>query len=217
MESLLFTDKVLTKPQDRLLYAALMLYTDKGFRETTVLDIVECARVSKTTFYNFFKSKEELLAHLFQSLLEEVLVEVNLATQREKQMTDKALAGIKRYLEICMHHRPVAQLLLVSSVGVSPAVEEVRYRAHVQFAEFIYRIVRNELDQTDTASDDQIHIFAQAMVGAINEVVVQKVIRSEKQTDIELLARLLTRIVVGSFNLLINDDIVKGGMRLQKG
>ncbi|UOE75803.1 TetR/AcrR family transcriptional regulator [Parageobacillus thermoglucosidasius] len=199
MEPLLFTNKALTNPQDKILNAALMLYTEKGFRETTVLDIVECARVSKTTFYNFFKSKEELLAHLFQSLLDEVLIKVKLATQQEERMSNKAFVGIKRYLEICMHHRPVAQLLLVSSVGVSPAVEEVRYRAHVRFAEFIYGTVK-----TDAASDERIRIFAQAMVGAINEVVVQKVIRSDMQTDIEELARLLSRIVQGSYKHLIN-------------
>ncbi|WP_375162190.1 TetR family transcriptional regulator [Fictibacillus sp. WQ 8-8] len=34
-----------------MLYAALHLFTSKGFKETSVLEIVETARVSKTTFY----------------------------------------------------------------------------------------------------------------------------------------------------------------------
>lgn len=207
MEFSLLANDAKKKPQVKLLYAALMLFTEKGFRETTVLDIVEHAHVSKTTFYNFFSSKEELLACLFQELLEEVLMKVKTAAQREKEMENKALAGIKCYLQICLHQRPVAQLLLVSSVGVNQAVEEVRHRAHVQFAEFIYGTVRNELEPTDAEFDNDLHIFSQAMVGAINEVVVHKVIGVDKQTDIEPLAELLNRIVVGSYHFLINDAV----------
>lgn len=205
--SFLFATKVEKQPQDKLLDAALILFSEKGYRDTTVLDIVAYARVSKTTFYNFYKTKEELLAHLFETLLEEVLAMIKLAAQRETVITEKAYAGIKRYVEICVREHEVARLLLVSSVGISDAIEELRKQAYDRFALFIFETVRTELGFTDSASDEEIYLFSQAMVGAINQVVIQQVLLSKKQIKIDNVARFLNRIVVGSYMFLLAEQI----------
>ena len=41
--------------------AALRLFADKGFAETTVEDITNAADVGKGTFFNYFPSKEHIL------------------------------------------------------------------------------------------------------------------------------------------------------------
>jgi AcrR family transcriptional regulator len=47
-----------------LLEAALALFREKGYNETTVEEITERADVAKGTFFNYFPSKEELLGDL---------------------------------------------------------------------------------------------------------------------------------------------------------
>lgn len=205
MESLLFGEKLSNHPRYKILYSALHLFTENGYKETSVLDVVARAHVSKTTFYNFFNSKEELLAELFQSLLEEVLQEVRLSAEADRHLADKAFAGIRRYLEICYNRRSVARLLLVTSVGASTAVEEVRQLAHVQFAELIYETLQSELVVTESVSHDELHTAAQAMVGAINEVVIQKIIVPDEKDDVERLSGLLNRIVMGTFSFLVDE------------
>ena len=48
--------------RDRLYRAALKLFADRGFLETTVEDITESADVGKGTFFNYFPTKEHILA-----------------------------------------------------------------------------------------------------------------------------------------------------------
>ena len=48
----------------RLLLAAWEYFRQKGFDETTVEEITEAAQVAKGTFFNYFASKEEVLAAL---------------------------------------------------------------------------------------------------------------------------------------------------------
>ncbi|WP_141201604.1 TetR/AcrR family transcriptional regulator [Paludifilum halophilum] len=189
--------KLPIEARDKMLYAALHLFTSKGFKETSILEIVEQAHVSKTTFYHSFKSKEDLLVALCKQLAEEIISEVETAVQPEKKMAYKAYTGIRRYIEICITRSTVAQLLLVASVGVSQAVEEVRREAHQRFAELIYQTVQAQIP--DSVSDEEIRVVSQAMVGAINEVVVQNLMESDQDVDLDRLARLLNRIVVGSF------------------
>jgi AcrR family transcriptional regulator len=48
--------------RDRLYRAALELFAERGFLETTVEDITESADVGKGTFFNYFPTKEHILA-----------------------------------------------------------------------------------------------------------------------------------------------------------
>ncbi len=47
--------------RERLFLAAMGLFAEKGFAETTVEDITNAADVGKGTFFNYFPSKEHLL------------------------------------------------------------------------------------------------------------------------------------------------------------
>ncbi|HKW64209.1 MAG TPA: TetR/AcrR family transcriptional regulator [Candidatus Acidoferrum sp.] len=47
--------------RERLFRAALSLFAQKGFAETTVEDITEAADVGKGTFFNYFPSKDHIL------------------------------------------------------------------------------------------------------------------------------------------------------------
>src|SRR3981189_1032355 len=47
--------------RERLFLAALDLFAQKGFAETTVEDITEAADVGKGTFFNYFPSKDHIL------------------------------------------------------------------------------------------------------------------------------------------------------------
>ena len=47
--------------RERLFHAALSLFAQKGFAETTVEDITNAADVGKGTFFNYFPSKDHIL------------------------------------------------------------------------------------------------------------------------------------------------------------
>jgi AcrR family transcriptional regulator len=51
-----------TETRERLFRAALRLFAERGYLETTVEDITEAADVGKGTFFNYFRTKEHVLA-----------------------------------------------------------------------------------------------------------------------------------------------------------
>jgi AcrR family transcriptional regulator len=200
VQPLLFTTKMPQHARDKILFAALQLFTSKGFQETSILEVVETARVSKTTFYNFFRNKEDLLVRLFEQLAEEILDEVKRAVREEKQATYKGFAGIRRYLQLCTERDSVARLLLITSAGVSGEVEAVRRKAHARFARLFQQTAQEVMPER--VSEVEIQVVSKAMVGAINEVVIQRVADGSEEMDIDHLAGLLNRIVVSSFTNL---------------
>ncbi len=48
--------------RERLFHAALQLFAERGYQKTTVEDITEAADVGKGTFFNYFPTKEHVLA-----------------------------------------------------------------------------------------------------------------------------------------------------------
>ncbi|TQR09081.1 TetR/AcrR family transcriptional regulator [Psychrobacillus soli] len=57
-----------------ILEAAQKLFIEKGFRSTTVNDIIEEANVSKGTFYNYFSSKNECIIAILENARNETLI-----------------------------------------------------------------------------------------------------------------------------------------------
>lgn len=55
--------------KQRIISASLSLFSRKGFDATSVKKIAEEAKVTKALIYYYFKSKEEILDHLIESML----------------------------------------------------------------------------------------------------------------------------------------------------
>src|SRR5580765_1883067 len=54
-------DRRSSETRDRIFKAALQLFAQKGFNNTTVEEITIAADVAKGTFFNYFESKEQVL------------------------------------------------------------------------------------------------------------------------------------------------------------
>src|SRR3954468_3942248 len=58
------TSETKTATRQRILLAAQRLFREKGFAETTTRDIAHAAGIASGTLFNYFATKEALLARL---------------------------------------------------------------------------------------------------------------------------------------------------------
>ena len=63
------TEEINTK--DKILMTARKLFAEKGYDATSVDEIVATAEVNKSSVYYYFKSKQDILDHLFTQYLDE--------------------------------------------------------------------------------------------------------------------------------------------------
>ena len=64
--------KTTEKKKQAIIQAALQLFKEKGFKETSIKSIAEVAEVSPVSIYNYFGSKDNLVALCVNDLFEEV-------------------------------------------------------------------------------------------------------------------------------------------------
>jgi AcrR family transcriptional regulator len=82
-----------TKQQNRqtILAAARLVFAEMGFGAATVRDIIRATPLASGTFYNYFKSKEEV----YQALRDEVAVAIRPQLHEERAKADSAEAFIR--------------------------------------------------------------------------------------------------------------------------
>ncbi|HXN71869.1 MAG TPA: TetR family transcriptional regulator [Candidatus Acidoferrales bacterium] len=77
--------------QERIYRAALRIFAERGYLETTVEDITEAADVGKGTFFNYFPTKEHVLA----TYGEERVAAIEAALKRAHSANHSVLAVLK--------------------------------------------------------------------------------------------------------------------------
>jgi AcrR family transcriptional regulator len=180
----------------RLIEAALRLFTARGFHETSVEDIVSEARTSKSAFYEFFQSKEDCIRQLLESEGGRLVAAVLAAAETGEgwDHRDRMRRGIAAFVSACAQDVRLTRLLLVESVGLAPAVEDVRRQIQSRFAAMVEEEVRRaqEGDPFYAAVDPE--VFGRAVVGAVNEAVAHFVEVGGESADAGRLMAGLNRI-----------------------
>ncbi len=87
----------------RLLASALSLFAERGYRGTSIREIIEHAGVTRPVLYYYFENKEDLFCHLVQKAFEDFVAEVeDIASrgtgcrQQLKQVMRLAFARVER-------------------------------------------------------------------------------------------------------------------------
>src|ERR1700751_5225034 len=88
--------------RERLYRAALELFGERGFSETTVQDITEAADVGKGTFFNYFPTKEHILMAFGEMQLGKLETVV-----RDAQQSDLPMQEVLRILVLRMTEEPI--------------------------------------------------------------------------------------------------------------
>lgn len=180
--------------RERILDAALTIFSHKGYHNTRLDDIVEAAKVSKGSIYFHFPNKEKLFVALvdqFANLIERRVAEA-IAQQREG--IARVQAAIEAVLGAFGQYRRPAKILLVQAVGLGAVFEQKRLEVHERFAALIRNFLEEAIAVGDIPPVDT-EVAAHAWMGAIYNVVIQWVYTGEptpqaiRQTLIPMLLR----------------------------
>ncbi len=165
--------------RERILDAALNIFSHKGYHDTRMDEIVDEASASKGAIYFHFPSKERLFIALvdqFADLLERRVTE---AIQPETGMERVRLA-LETVIATFGKYRRPAKILLVQAVGLGALFEEKRNEVNDRFANLIATYLQEAIDLGDIAPTD-IEVVSYAWMGAIYNVIIRWVYTGEPE------------------------------------
>lgn len=93
----------------------MAVFTDKGFEESTVADLLDAANIARRTFYRHFNSKEDVLLELYGVVTRALAEEMAQATLSAADPWSGTLHGLDTYLEFHLKNRKLLQTMLSES------------------------------------------------------------------------------------------------------
>jgi len=96
------TDDELSRRRREIFAAATHLFVEKGFNETSMREIGEAAGVGKSTLYDYFPSKDEILISF-------VVEEVGLMTARAEKILTQEMSAAEKFRRIQRPHQEYVQ------------------------------------------------------------------------------------------------------------
>lgn len=167
--------------RERIMDAALNVFSRKGYYDTRMDEIVEEAATSKGAIYFHFPNKEKLFLALvdqFADLLERRVKEAI----ADKAGMVRVRAAVVTVLETFGKYRRPAKILLVQAVGLGNVFEKKRQEVGERFARLIQSYLDEAISAGEIAPVDS-EVVAHAWMGAIENVVIQWVYTGEPQPE----------------------------------
>jgi TetR/AcrR family transcriptional regulator, cholesterol catabolism regulator len=156
--------------RERLFHAALKLFAEKGFVETTVEDITNVADVGKGTFFNHFPSKDHILLAFGEMQLAKLQDAVNSARESNESMPHFLRSlGVRMTQEPTRNPAIIRALLqaYLSTTQVRGAMIELQNRVHALHTQMIQLGQARAEIRSDLPAAEIAHVFRQTIFGTL--------------------------------------------------
>ncbi|MGX9670842.1 TetR/AcrR family transcriptional regulator [Mycobacterium sp. HM-7] len=194
-------DDVRRSQTARILAAAIELFGDRGYADTTVAQIADRAGVSRRTVYDLYDSKEAVFLHTYrctQLLMMKGAGSVDDELERSTLAVEDLPDAVRGLLSFIAASPVAVRMFFLEATGAGP---RVRARRNEAIAEFV-SVVAPGLQRLRAATEPTLPPLSvelcNAIVAAAIELVVQHLGRSQPEslTDIAPAVAELIRAVV---------------------
>ena len=167
---------------------------EHGYAGTTVEDILSRARMSRRTFYQLFRNRDECFLAAYDAVLDEVMERLALAHggngRRWTGQVEVALAALFEYLAA---EPDLARVWLVEAPSLGPAGIERHERTMRQLAE---RLAGLRAEGNPAGTNGQATVRFEASVGAVHRVVQARLLAG-RADELPELAPHMARVLRG--------------------
>src|SRR5947209_11285786 len=115
----------------------------KGYRETTVADVVRIARTSRRTFYEHFEDREACFLALFDAINDETMDQIAAAVLPEAPLERQVDQALDAYIDSVVAHPALYQSFVRELPGLGQAGAERQLAVIERFAALLVGLVES--------------------------------------------------------------------------
>ncbi len=157
--------------RERILAAVAQAAAELGYPEMSVETIIARAGVSRRTFYEHFKNKEDAFLAAYDAAVYQQARCIRRAYFKETTVRERLRAGIRAYMELMASDPELARMCIVEVLAAGPQAIARRNEAMRMFAEIIEDNIHELIPGCQRAA-----LAAETIVGGIHEVVFTRIL-----------------------------------------
>jgi len=109
------TDEELQRRRREIFDACAPLFLEKGFHGTSMNEIASSARIGKSTLYDYFKSKDEIMISYFEEEIRNIKTRAENVIMQERNAAGKIRQIMKMHLEYLTANKKIYLQLMLES------------------------------------------------------------------------------------------------------
>ena len=145
--------------------AAAAVFAEHGFDDAKIDDVAKRIGVPRATLYYYFAGKEDILAFLLRSLLDDVAAEVQRAVSADGDGVTRLRAALRAQLEVLAGNPETAQLL-VANIGRAGRLADIAVAVNAAFHGPVSSILTDGIKDGSIRTVD-VERAASALFGAV--------------------------------------------------
>lgn len=172
-----------------LLEAALGVIGTEGYQAATVEQVCRKAAVSTRDFYREFANREDLIGTLFEEQITRLTTVVGetASLERPGDAAADTQARVEAFVHGMVDDPRVARLVILESVGISPATEARRRAAYRRFQDLVAALAQTYAESGQIPERD-FRLLASGVVGGIYEIIADWLHQDDRPSTEELAA-----------------------------
>jgi AcrR family transcriptional regulator len=160
-------------PRERLIEAMASSIEAKGYRETTVADVVRIAHTSRRTFYEHFEDREACFLALFDAVNNGTMEAIAAAVQPDRPLDEQVDLALEAYTDSVTAHPALYMSFVRELPGLGQAGADRQLAVIERFAQLLVDLVESgRREQPGLAARPLNMDVAIMIVGGLRELAV---------------------------------------------
>ncbi|WP_431800627.1 TetR/AcrR family transcriptional regulator [Halobacillus andaensis] len=155
--------------KDKMIDTCIALFGRKGFRETSIQDIVDANGMTKGTFYYYFKSKEDVLVYIHDTFISDLLTKQEKINRNiEWSSREKLYAVVEMMIENIAEGADSAMVFFREIRNLSDKKTGEILPKREQFQKNIQSIIEEGINRGEFRGDLRADMLSYAILGIAN-------------------------------------------------
>lgn len=123
--------------RELILAAMIRVVGSKGYKETSVADVIEETPTSRTTFYKYFEDKHDCFLAAYEMLVEQVFAEVVANCDGSQPWLERVEAGLSTIVKLFALDPELARTAVVEVAAAGADARQLHWNAVSRFTAFL--------------------------------------------------------------------------------
>jgi AcrR family transcriptional regulator len=201
--------------REQLLEAGLELFGTQGYRNTTIRAVSAAASLNSRHFYESFASREDLLYHVYERIVHEIVLAAAEETGKVDTIEGKARAGLRAGWTIVTDDRRKARIVVLEVVGVSDRLDRLRRDIRHALADLT---AKNALSLAGSGMKYRLDpvLTARTLIGGVVEILIDW-INGDVDASVDEVVEHLTVLFTAAAAAAVVPDTTRRSPRPKRG
>ena len=180
----------------KILHAAIKVFSEKGFYNSRVSEIAKEAEVADGTIYLYFKNKDDILISLFEEEFGKFVQNMQVELRKEKDPLQKIKSFAITHLSLVTKHPHLGEVMGVEVRQSTKFMKEYVNKPFIEYLNIIRSVVIEGQEKGLFRKDLTPGVMKRAFFGALDEMARYWVLSTKKKHSIDQAALQISDIFI---------------------